>query len=45
MKKERIPDLISEIKEDLRLLDILVTDIRETADRIPKSRPGKRIYE
>lgn len=40
-----IPDLISEIKDELRLLDILVTDIIETADRIPKSHPGKRIYE
>ena len=45
MKKERIPDLVSEIKDELSLIDTLVTDIIETADRIPKSRPEKRIYE
>lgn len=45
MRKERIPNLISEIKDELSLLDILVTDIIHTAERIPKSKPGKSIYE
>jgi len=45
MKKETIPELISEIKDELRLLDELVTDIIETANKIPASRPRKRIYE
>ena len=45
MKKERIPDLISEIKDELNLIGILVLDIKETSRGIPKSLRKKRIYE
>ncbi|NWF75124.1 MAG: hypothetical protein HXY53_00880 [Nitrospirae bacterium] len=45
MKKEMIPELISEIKDELLLLDKLANDIIETADKIPPSNPEKKIYE
>lgn len=45
MKKERIPDLISEIKDELNLMGILVLDIKETSRGVPKSLRKKRIYE
>lgn len=45
MKKERIPDLISEIKDELGNINTLVKDIREVSSEIPKSRGKRRIYE
>lgn len=45
MKRERIPDLISEIKDELNIIEILVSDIKETSNELPKSQKKKRIYE
>lgn len=45
MRRERIPDLISEIREDLSLLESLVLDVRETDREMPDSPKKKRIYE
>jgi hypothetical protein len=45
MKKERIPDLISEIKDELALLENLVADIGATARDLPKTQKKKRVYE
>jgi hypothetical protein len=45
MKKERIPDLISEIKDELALLESLIVDIGETAKDLPKTQKKKRVYE
>ncbi len=45
MKKEIIPDLISELKDELDLIGVLVSDIAETSREIPKSHKKKRVYE
>ena len=45
MKRNPIPDLISEIRDELTLLETLVSDINETSKEIPKSSKKKRIYE
>ncbi|GER94581.1 hypothetical protein A45J_2345 [hot springs metagenome] len=45
MKRQRIPDLISEIKDELNIIGILVSDIKETSNELPKSQKKKRIYE
>lgn len=45
MKKERIPDLISEIRDELKLLETLLQDIRDTIKETPKSPRKRRIYE
>jgi uncharacterized protein YutE (UPF0331/DUF86 family) len=45
MRKERIPDLISEIKDELNHIETLVRDIREVSSEIPKSRRKQRVYE
>lgn len=45
MKRERIPDLISEIKDELNSIKILVKDIKDTSSKTPKSPKIKRIYE
>jgi hypothetical protein len=45
MRKERIPDLISEIKDELALLESLIEDIGETARDLPKTQKKKRVYE
>lgn len=45
MRKGKIPDLISEIKDELNLIDILVSDTIETKSEIPKSQKKQRIYE
>lgn len=45
MRKERIPDLISEIKDELNHIETLVRDIREVSSEIPKSRGKRRVYE
>lgn len=45
MKRNPIPDLISEIRDELALLETLVSDINETSKEIPKSSKKKRIYE
>ncbi len=44
-EKERILDLISEIKDELNNISTLVKDIREVSDEIPKSRRKRRVYE
>ncbi|MCL5061731.1 MAG: hypothetical protein M1443_00785 [Nitrospirae bacterium] len=45
MKKEIIPDLISELKDELDLIGVLISDIAETSKEIPKSHKKKRVYE
>jgi uncharacterized protein YutE (UPF0331/DUF86 family) len=45
MKRQRISDLISEIKDELSNIMILVSDIKETYKELPKSQKKKRIYE
>lgn len=45
MQKDRIPDLISEIKDEMNLLENLIADIRETAEKIPQEKKKKRVYE
>lgn len=45
MKKELIPELISEIKDELNYIGILVDDIDEVSKNIPKAPKKKRIYE
>ena len=45
MRKGRIPNLISEIKDELSLISTSVADIIETNNEIPKSRKKKKIYE
>ncbi|BCB96346.1 hypothetical protein JZK55_12680 [Dissulfurispira thermophila] len=45
MKRQRIPDLISEIKDEFNIIGILVSDIKETSNELPKSQKKKRIYE
>lgn len=44
-ERERIPDLISEISEELPLFQNLVFDVGETRRGMPSSRRKKRIYE
>jgi len=45
MNTKRIGDLISEIKDEMTMLESLVEDIRETSAAIPSGRKKKRIYE
>jgi hypothetical protein len=45
MRKEIIPDLISELKDELELIGSLVSDIAVTSREIPKSHKKKRVYE
>lgn len=45
MRKERIPDLISEIKDEIDLIAVLVSDIKETSREMPVSGKKKRVYE
>jgi len=45
MKRERLPDLISEIREEISLLESLVLDVGETERGMPGSPKKKRIYE
>lgn len=45
MKKERLPDLISEIKNELQLLDHLVGDIVEVSKTMPRSLKIRNVYE
>ncbi len=45
MRRERIPDLISEIGDELSLLESLVLDVAETYKGMPASPKKKRIYE
>ena len=45
MKKESLPELIAEIKDELRLLEKLVFEIQETGQNIPQSPREQRIYE
>ena len=45
MKRERIPDLISEIQDEMRMLEVLVKGIRETAVSLPKNAEKRKIYE
>ena len=45
MKKESLPELIAEIKDELRLLEKLVSEIQETGQNIPQSPREHRIYE
>ena len=40
MKKESLPELIAEIKDELRLLEKLVSEIQETGQNIPQSPPS-----
>ncbi len=42
MRKQRIPDLISEIKDELDLIDQLVADIREVNKGKPVSLKKRR---
>lgn len=45
MRKDRIPDLISEIKDELTVIGSLISDIEETAKEIPQVKRKKRVYE
>lgn len=45
MKKERLPDLIAEIKDELELLDQLIADIEEVNRILLESSRLKGIYE
>jgi len=45
MRKEIIPDLISEIKDELGMLDTLVADIEATGRGMPRAIQKRRIYE
>lgn len=45
MKREMIPDLISEIKDELELIGALASDISEISREVPKRGNKKRIYE
>lgn len=45
MRKERLPDLISEIKDELELIGTLAADIHETYRELPKVSKKKKIYE
>lgn len=45
MNRERIPDLVSEINEEMKTLESLVEDIRETFAALPSGKKRKRIYE
>lgn len=45
MQKDRIPDLISEIKDEMKLLENLIAEIKETAKEIPQAKKKKRVYE
>lgn len=45
MRKERIPDLISEVKDELERIHQLVSEIQEMSGTIPRSGKMKRIYE
>ncbi len=45
MRRERIPDLISEINDELDLINRLVSDIREVNNAKPASLEKKKIYE
>ncbi len=45
MRKERIPDLISEIRDEVMLLHRLVSEVEMTSRTIPRSTDRKRIYE
>lgn len=45
MRRERIPDLISELKDELDLLNRLVADIREVNNGKPASPKKKKVYE
>ena len=45
MRKQRIPDLISEIKDELSLIDLLVADIKEVNKEKPRSLKKRKVYE
>lgn len=45
MKKERLPDLISEIKNELKLLEQIVSDILEVSRTIPRFPKLRSVYE
>lgn len=45
MQRERIPDLISEIEDELASLDRLVSDVFRVNKEKPKSPGKRRIYE
>lgn len=45
MRKERIPDLISEIKAELKLLDNLVSEIEDVSREKAKSYKKEKIYK
>ena len=45
MRKEKLPELISEIKDELELVELLVADIEEVRKTIPKSSKAKGVYE
>ncbi len=45
MRKQRIPDLISEIKDELSLIELLVTDIEKVNQEKPRSLRKRRVYE
>jgi hypothetical protein len=45
MRKERLPELISEIKNELKLLDQLVSNIVDVRMSTPRSSQIKSIYE
>ncbi len=42
MRKDRVPDLISEIKDELTVIESLISDIEETAREIPQAKKKKR---
>ncbi|MFV1951051.1 MAG: hypothetical protein ACC630_03685 [Nitrospinota bacterium] len=45
MRKQRIPDLISEIKDELSLIELLVIDIEKVNQEKPRSLRKRRVYE
>ncbi|MBF0558386.1 MAG: hypothetical protein HQL08_06360 [Nitrospirae bacterium] len=46
MRKERIQDLVSEIRDELKLIDVLINDIEDTVRETPRAESKKkRIYE
>ena len=45
MKNSRIPELIAEIEDELRRIDMLSADISETWKTMPKSIKKRRIHE
>ena len=45
MNKQRIPDLVSDVEDELDLLRSLVDDLKATVESIPKNAKKRKIYE